>query len=96
VNHWSDWLFLGIGGFLVGSFLKLAQLTLQTQPWAKAGFIIVGVGLLITNITQLWLQFHVDASHWFLTTTAIGYVVVTIGLIVLGRTRKEHLEKEEK
>lgn len=87
----ADWGFLAVAGFLLGSLAYLARLTVRIEPWSTRGYAVIGVGVVILNVAGLWLQFHVDASSWYLAGNTLGYSVVAVGLVLLARARRRHL-----
>jgi uncharacterized protein (DUF983 family) len=86
---WHDILFLGVGGFLLGSLLYIGWYTTRYEPEAKPGYLVMGIGVVMAVTTNVWLEFQTDASYWFLGVTLIGYALVAVGLTLIVRARRK-------
>jgi len=85
-----DWVFLSVGGFLVGAFLYAAYYTTTYEPEVKLGYTIVGVGIVVVVTVNTWLDFFSNRSNWFRGATLLGYAFVAAGLILIVIERRRH------
>jgi len=91
-----DYVFMGIGGFLIGAVLYSGYYTTRYEPEVKYGYAIVGIGVIISVIINTWLDFFHKASDWFRYGTLLGYSIVALGLIIIIRERRAEYGKEAK
>jgi hypothetical protein len=87
--QWQDIAFLGVGGFLVGSLAYTAWYTTRYEPETKLGYTVLGIGAVVVVVENTWLDFQVDASHWFLTVQLIGFLFVAAGLALITKARRD-------
>jgi len=83
-----DWVFLGIGGFLLGSVAYVGWHTTRYEPQAKPGYALIGIGTAVVVAVNTWLDFIRDTSGWFRISTILGYVLVAAGLVSIVRERR--------
>jgi hypothetical protein len=84
-----DWVFLGIGGFLIGSVAYTGWCTTREEPEAKPGYALIGIGVACVVSVNTWLDFFRDTAGWFRALTLIGYVLVAVGLVLIVRERRQ-------
>jgi hypothetical protein len=84
-----DLFFLAAGGFLLGSVFYTGYYTTRYEPEVKLGYAVIGLGVLVTVVIDTWLNFFRDASDWFRLGTFLGYLIITIGLILIVRVRRK-------
>ena len=83
-----DFIFLALGGFLLGAFLFTGWYTTRFEPEVKYGYLVTGIGILISVGINTYLEFTVRRSNWFLGGTFAGYGVIALGLIMILRERR--------
>lgn len=83
-----DWVFLTVGGFLVGAFLYSGYFTTRYKPEVKLGYVVVGAGIVVTVAVNTWVDFTHDVSDWFRASVLLGYALVAAGLVVIVRGRR--------
>ena len=86
--NFSDWIFLAVGGFLVGIVLCTGYYTVKYEPEARLGWTLIAIGGTISVAINLWVEYFRDVSGWFRSWTLVGYAVIALGLVFLLRARR--------
>jgi len=81
--------YLAIGGFLVGSFLYTGWYTTQYEPNVRPGYVVVGMGIVLSVILNSWLTFYRPEHTWFRFLTLGAYALVALGLLFIVRERRK-------
>jgi hypothetical protein len=90
-----DWAFLAVGGFLLGSVFYTASFTTRYEPEVRSGYLVLGLGVLISVGVNVWLDFGRGVSDWFRGGTLLAYSTATAGLVLIVRERsREHKANE--
>lgn len=84
----ADILFLGVGGFLLGAFAYTGWYTTRYEPEAKLGYGLMGLGIGVNVAINVWLDFQVESTNWYIVATFIGYGLVAAGLVAIIRERR--------
>ena len=82
-----DWVFLTVGGFLLGCFFRTAYFTTRYEPNVKLGYAVVGAGILASVGLSTWVDFSRDVSDWTRALTLTSYAVIALGLVLINRER---------
>jgi len=82
-----DYVYIGIGGFLLGSFLYTGYYTVQYEPDVKFGYILVGIGMIIAVSVTAYVDFLRERNGWYRGLTLLGYSVIAAGLTSIVRAR---------
>ena len=85
----TDYLFLAVGGFLLGAFLYSGYYTTKYEPEVKPGYLITGFGVMVVVLINTYIDFiREHVSDWYRSGTMIGYLFVALGLILINRERR--------
>lgn len=82
-----DYAFLAVGGFLLGAFFYTGYYATLYEPDVKPGYVLLGVGILVSVATNAWVDLFRDISNWFRGFTLLAYLFITAGLTFISRRR---------
>lgn len=83
-----DWVFLALGGFVLGSVAWLGFLTVWTEPEIRWPFIALGAGMSMIVTVNAWVVFFREVSFWFEVVTMLGYVLIAAAFATTTRIRQ--------
>jgi len=83
-----DWVFLIVGGFLLGVFFYCGYYTTRYEPDVRHGYEVVGVGILLAVGLNTWIDFSRHIKDWYRGLTLISYAIVAIGLGLIVHSRR--------
>lgn len=86
---WRDIAFLAVAGFLLGVLAYIGWYSTREEPETEWGWTIVGIGVLAVIVHNIWLEFRVDRTNWFLTGEFIGFSIIDAGLVLILRARRK-------
>jgi uncharacterized membrane protein len=85
-----DWVFLALGGFLLGSTFFAGYYATRSEPQLKPGYLIIGVGLLVNVGVSSWMEHANVADTWIRATVLVSYAVGTAGLVWITYIRRRN------
>jgi hypothetical protein len=85
-----DWVFLAVGGFLLGVFFYSGLYTTHDEPEVKYGYATVGAGILLSVATSVWVDFHYDISDVYRGVVLLSYTIISLGLTLIVYERRKH------
>ena len=90
-----DLIYLGVGGFLIGSCMYTGWYTTRWEPEVRHGWAVVGIGIVITVTINVYVDVsrHIDGAWRGLNL--LGYFVVALGLAMIVRERREYREERD-
>jgi hypothetical protein len=92
-----DWVFLSVGGFLVGVFLYTGWYTTRYEPEVRTGYAVIGLGIALSVAVNTWVDFAHDVDNWYRGAVLAGYATVAAGLVlIIVERRKENRDPQER
>lgn len=82
------WVYLTVGGFLLGSVLYSGWYTTRFEPEARVPYAFIGVGVGVAVAVSAWVEFGQDRPTWVRVGVLAGYLIVAVGLTLLIRERR--------
>jgi hypothetical protein len=82
------YVYIGIAGFLLGSFLYTGYYSVQYEPDVKFGYALIAIGISIAVGVTAWIDFIREHDGWYRGVTLLGYLLIALGLTSIVRARR--------